>query len=886
MEIITTHVNADFDAFASMVAAKKLYPDALVVFPGSREKNLRDFFMESTLYILSIERVKDLDFAKVKKLILVDTRQRSRIGKFSELCDSDKVDVHVYDHHPDSEEDIRGKVEIVRRVGSTVTLFVKLFQERGIEVNAEEATVLALGIYEDTGSFTFSSTTPEDMNAAEWLLRRGANLNIVANMMTSDLTKDQIDILHQFIEESEVFNFGNMDAIIATASAEEYVGDLAILVHKFKEMENYDIVIALVQMEDRIHLIARSSVEEVNVGEIASDFGGGGHPTAASATIRDLSLFEVKDRVLNVLRTRVHPKQNASDIMSRPVVTVGPDQTIEDASELLSRYQISSLPVEKNESVIGILHRQAVEKARHHGLENHPVSDFMNPGVVFVTPGDSIDRALRITVDGRHRLVPVIDDGHMVGVISRSDLLEHLKLPRTSDSTSPEDFPMGRERRKSVKKLLDERTPQTVLDILKKAGQIADSMDYEAYLVGGAVRDLLLRNYNLDIDVVVEGDGILFARALAESYVNCRVRSHEKFGTAVMLFENGFKMDVATARHEYYESPGALPQVEISSIKRDLYRRDFTMNTLAVSLNPMRWGYLIDFFGGVRDIKDRALRVLHNLAFVEDPTRILRAIRFASRFNFNISKHTLALIKGALKMKIFDRVEGKRILNELVHILDERNPTPAIGQMSTLGVLAGLCPGLIFNQKISDLVDAVSGVLSWWKYLFLTEKTQAWKVYFMALTNSLDDRAIESFAQRLSVPSPTAKEFTKERRELRWILNLLDRGKLSKPSEIFSVLSKLSMESLLFMMAKAGREPIRRAISEFIITMRHVRPMMTGRDLKEMGYEPGPIFSSILNSLRGARLDGFVKNLDDEKKFVKTFFPKTEPTVIAKATKN
>ncbi len=886
MEIITTHVNADFDAFASMVAAKKLYPDALVVFPGSREKNLRDFFMESTLYILSIERVKDLDFTKVKRLILVDTRQRSRIGRFSELVDSDQVEVHLYDHHPNSDDDIHGNVEVIERVGSTVTVFVNLFRQKKIQVNAEEATVLALGIYEDTGSFTFSSTTPKDLRAAEWLLRRGANLNIVANMMTSDLTKDQIDILHQFIEGSEVFNFGNVEAIIATANAEGYVGDLAILVHKFKEMENYDVVIAIVLMEDRIHLIARSNVQELNVGEIAVEFGGGGHPTAASATIRDLSLFEVKDRVLNALRSRAHPKHKASEIMSRPVITIAPEQTIEEAAELLSRYQISSLPVEHNQSVVGILHRYAVDRAKHHGLQDHPVSDFMNPGVVFVTPDESIDQVLRITVDGRHRLVPVIDEGQMVGVISRSDLLEHLKLPKASDSSSPEDFSGGRERRKSVKKLLEERTPRRVFDILKKAGQVAANLHYEVFLVGGAVRDLLLRNYNLDIDLVVEGDGILFARALADSYQNCRVRSHEKFGTAVMLFEDGFKMDVATARYEYYESPGALPQVETSSIKRDLYRRDFTINTLAVCLNPVHWGELIDFFGGVRDIKERVIRVLHNLAFVEDPTRILRAIRFASRFGLAIGKHTLTLIKGALKIQILERVEGKRLFNELLHILDERNPSPALEQMSTLGVLNALCPGLVFNQKISTLVDSVSGVLSWWKYLFLAQKIESWTVYFLALTDSLDEQSLISFAERLSVPAPNTQHLTKERRELRWILSLLEREKIGKPSEIYSVLSKLSMESLLFMMGKAGHETTRRAISEFITKLRHVRPLMSGRNLKEMGYEPGPIFSAILNSLREARLDGFVKNLDEERKFVTTFFPLERRTASKNVAKN
>ncbi len=204
MEVITTHLNADFDAFASIVAAKKLYPGALVVFPGSREKSLRDFFMESSLYILSIERVKDLDFDKVRRIVLVDTRQKSRIGKLAPICDRPDVDVHIYDHHPDSDEDIRGSLEVIKPYGSTVSIFIEILRQKGFDLNAEEATILSLGIYEDTGSFTFSSTTPNDLEAAAWLVAEGANLNIVSNMMTSELNRDQIDIMHQLIEEARL----------------------------------------------------------------------------------------------------------------------------------------------------------------------------------------------------------------------------------------------------------------------------------------------------------------------------------------------------------------------------------------------------------------------------------------------------------------------------------------------------------------------------------------------------------------------------------------------------------------------------------------------------------------------------------------------------------
>jgi tRNA nucleotidyltransferase (CCA-adding enzyme) len=873
MEVITTHLNADFDAFASMVAAKKLYPDAVVSFPGSQEKSLREFFMESTLYILSIERAKDIDLEQVHRLILVDTRQKSRIGRFAALVDSGKAEIHIYDHHPNSEDDIKGHMELVREVGSTATVLIRLIRERGYELNSEEATILALGIYEDTGSFSFPSTTPEDLEAAGWLLDQGANLNVISNMMTSDLNKDQVEVLHQLIEESETLNFGGVDVLITTAGVEGYVGDLAILVHKYKDMENLAAIFALVRMEDRIHLIARSSIEEVNAQEVAAEFGGGGHPTAASATVRNMALYEARAKLVSILRERVRPKRVAREIMSRPVISISRNRTMAEALEYLTRYQVSSLPVLENGTVLGILHRNAVEKAHHHGLDMQPVTDYMNPGVVFVTPDEPIEKVLNIAVEGRHRLVPVIDRGQMVGVISRGDLLEHLKLPRQADSAVPEEFPSGRSRHKSVRRLMEERLPPRVLQTLKRAGAVAADRGEEVFLVGGAVRDLLLRNHNLDIDLVIEGQGIPFARQLAEEFSDCRVRGHEKFGTAVMLFPDGFKIDVATARHEYYARPGALPTVETSSLKRDLFRRDFAMNTLAVSLNPKTFGQVTDFFGGARDIKEKVIRVLHNLAFVEDPTRILRAVRFSSRFGFAIGKHALNLMKGAIKMKIFDRVEGKRLLNELIHILEEKNPLVALHQTASLGILPALHPSLSFNAKVAELFESVAAVLSWWKYLFDKSRLVPWVIYFLALTDVLSDDDFEGVMRRFSFPSSQIDQMLRERTEMRYILAYFAREMFDRPSKVVAALRGLPLEALLFMMAKTAREDTRRAISGYITTMRHVKPALTGKDLVEMGYKPGPTVGLLLRTLRDARVDGLAASVEDERRIIREFFP-------------
>jgi tRNA nucleotidyltransferase (CCA-adding enzyme) len=870
MEVITTHLNADFDAFASMVAAKKLYPNAVVSFPGSQEKNVRDFFMESTMYILSIERARGIDLNAVRRLILVDTRQKSRIGRFASLADKEGIEIHVFDHHPDSDDDVRGSLQITEEVGATVTILIREIRRRGIDLTPEEATVLALGLYEDTGAFTFSSTTAQDMAAAAWLLEKGANVKIVSDMMTTDLNKDQIELLHQLIQEAETINIGGLEIALTMASVTGYVPDAALMVHKFRDMENLDAVFALLRMDSRVHLVARSRLEEVNAGEIAGEFGGGGHPTAASATIKELTLYEAREALVRFIHERVRPKKEAAHIMSHPPIIIAPDRSLAEAAESLSRYQITSLPVVRADGqIVGILHRHSVEKACHHGLEESPVAHFMDSDVVSVAADDPIDKVTRISVEGRHRLVPVITDGKLVGVISRSDLLEHMKLPLAKDAPTPDQAVSGRMRIKNVGKAMQDHFPDRVLETLRIAGDVASGLGKEVYLVGGAVRDLFLRIHNLDIDLVVDAEGISFAKEFAQRFKGCRIRGHDKFGTAVLFFEDGFRIDVATARQEYYARPGALPTVEAGSIKRDLFRRDFTMNTLAVSLNLETFGRVIDFFGGARDIKERVIRVMHNLAFVEDPTRMLRAVRFSCRFGFTIAKHTASLMKRAVKMRIFDRVEGIRLRHELEHILDEKNPEPPLKLMADLDMLAAIHESLKPPPRFSETIDAASGVLSWWRYLYVKDRIQPWIVYFLALTDSLDEREFDDVLRRFSFAPGIARCLGRDRLSALRMLPLFARGDMDAASKVVEALNGLPMEMLLMMMAKTTREETRRSISEYITGLRHIRPYLTGADFLRMGVKPGPEIGKTMRALRAARLDKKVLTEQDEREMAR-----------------
>ncbi len=873
MEVITTHTNADFDSLASMLAAKKLYPEAVLVFPGSQERSLRDFFIHSTLYAFQVERIKNIDFKQVTRLILVDTRQVSRIGKFSEIVSKPGLEIHIYDHHPPSPEDLHGSVEVISEVGATVTLLLDLLRERQVEITPDEATVMMLGIYEDTGNLSYPSTREEDFKAAGYLLRKGANLNVISNIITKELTSEQVYLLNELIQSAHRYPIQGVDVVIAEASSDRYIGDIAVLVHKLKDMENLDVLFALVRMEDRVYLIGRSRIEEVNCSEVAAEFGGGGHPTAASATIKGMTLTEVHQRLLKTLRDLIKPKKSARDMMTYPVKTIEAGRTLEEAGEVLARYHLNVLPVLQDEKVVGLISKQVVERATHHGLQSSLVKDYMSTEFSVVSPDTPFSRIQELIIGHNQNLLPVIDHERLVGTISVGDVMRGLQeemLRSAKGSTAMESQPLYT-RRKGISQLMKERFPERIQKLLIEFGKVGDELGFSVYAVGGFVRDLLMRIENFDVDIVVEGDGILLAEEF-ERRVPCRIRSHKKFGTAIILFPDGLKVDVATARFEVYDSPASLPMVEKSSIKRDLYRRDFTINTLAIQLNSKSFGELIDFFGGMRDLKEKVIRVLHNLSFVEDPTRIFRAIRFEQRLGFQIAKHTQNLMKNAVKMGFTNRLSGGRLLSELILILREKNPFSAVKRMKDFNLFPVLHPELKLTEEMEVLFEEVQHVVSWFDLLYLEERYERWMIYFYAFTDSLKEKELEELSQRLSMNEKLQKKVLEGKRQanqtLLQILSWIQAGLKPKRSEIYSLLDPLPTEVKLFMMAKTTQTVTRRYISLYFTQLKDARPLLTGSDLIQMGIPPGPMIKKTLNRLLKARLDEEVKTREEEVDFI------------------
>ena len=862
MDVVTTHVNADFDSLGAMVGARKLYPEAVLAFPGSAERTLRQFFLTSTFYALDVQKAKNLDLSQVRRLILVDVAQSDRIGRFAALVANPDVEIHVYDHHTPTPEDVPARVAHMAPVGATTTVLAEILQARRIPITPEEATLMILGIYEDTGNLTFSSTTPRDLIAAAYLLGQGADLNAVSEFLTPELTAEQISLLDDLLRNRTVHNVYGVEITVAEASRDQYVGDLAVLVHKIKDMENLDVVVALARMEDRIHLVARSRVPEVDVAAIARAFGGGGHREASSATIRELTTFQVRDRLLQLLPQLVRPRITARDLWTTPVKTVAAGTLLSEVQELLDRYHINAMPVMKGDQLAGIVTRQLVGRALQHGLLAVPVDEYMTTDFATVRPEAPLLEVQERIIRDNQRFLPVVEEGQLLGAVTRTDLLRALQGPELVEAVElPREI-----QEKSVRRVLEERVDQTVIQRLQFLGQRAREMGMEAYLVGGMVRDLFLRRDNLDVDVVVEGEAIALAQAVATD-LGASVRAHKAFGTATMILDDGFKVDMATARTEYYVQPASLPAVERSSLKLDLYRRDFTINTLALRLSAGRFGEVIDFFGGLRDIKDGVIRVLHNLSFVEDPTRILRALRFQVRFGFRLGRQALKLLRSAVRMGFLAQARGPRLFHEWAALLREGDPAQALEALDENGILPHLHPGLRLDAKVRELVERVGEVVTWFRLLYLDATLDDWMIYFMALFDPLDDREVSEWARSFGIADREGRRILEARRHgyqaLADLRAALETGAV-RDSQVYQILRPLPAETLLFLMAKTRDHEKRRLISRYYTRLSQATTALRGKDLRVLGIPPGPVYRELLEALRSARIDGEVETREEE----------------------
>jgi len=417
--------------------------------------------------------------------------------------------------------------------------------------------------------------------------------------------------------------------------------------------------------------------------------------------------------------------------------------------------------------------------------------------------------------------------------------------------------------------LMLKKLPKHIYNLLKSIGKTGQQMGYNTFVVGGFVRDLIIGRQNLDVDIVIEGDAINFANEFSKAKEG-KITSHESFGTAVITLPDGFKIDIATARSESYSHPGALPTVQPGKIEDDLKRRDFTINAMAISLNNDRFGELVDVLNGLSDLQEHKIKIIHEQSFEDDPTRIFRAIKYEQRYGFSLDWHTRGLLNFAIDRDFLNTITRQRLRNEILLILNEDNASRPLDRMRQLGLMRYIHPEILLNNGKLNLIYKITEMNSFMPLPFLkaNEKVDYALIKLMILLDGLNEADVIDVSERLALSKRYTESLKSAIVKLPKALFIIG-GESVAPSEIYKVLNGLPFDTLIYSIFKGGRDSIYQ-IMLYLTVLRDTKPLITGKDLKELGYSEGPIFNEILTEVFNAQLDEEIETKQEAIEFIKS----------------
>jgi tRNA nucleotidyltransferase (CCA-adding enzyme) len=962
MDLVLCHTTADFDALGAAVGLCVLRPGSRIVLTGGCHPTVRDFLALHRDEYPLIER-RSIDPQQIRSIAIVDAANRDRLGKVAEWLDLPHLqEIAVFDHHLHTDSDIRATVIQVEPVGATTTLIVEKLREKispEFRLQPSEATVMALGIHVDTGSLTFEGATARDAMALAWLMQQGASLRVIGEYVEPGLSPQLQDLLKEALNNlrSQTLHGYTIASVLVTTDA--YVPGLSSLAARLLDLTETDALLlgnvykesevsecSRSTISNRLTIIGRSRIEGTNLNELFKPLGGGGHARAASLSTRDIDSILTLDRLVDELKAQIPHPPTACELMSSPVRTIRPETSVGEAHRILLRYGHSGLSVvDEGDRLAGIISRRDIDIALHHGFSHAPVKGYMTWQLKTISPDTLLPEieSLMVTYDiGR---LPVLENGQLVGIVTRTDVLRELHQQKAREQISDKQSQNQGELSycplpESIEQLLRSRISPEFWQLLSQAGNIAQQHGWQLYIVGGAVRDLLLSpNDTLeltDIDLVVDGDGqsgdrgagVNLASELQKLYPTSRLEVHGQFQTAALLWHKdsvfgSLWVDIATARTEFYPYPAANPEVEASSIRQDLYRRDFTINALAVRLSVPRSGELFDFFGGLVDLEARQIRVLHPNSFIEDPTRIYRAVRFAVRLGFAIEPQTEGYIRHALSSGIYYRIQGEngrapaletRLKSELKHILQAPYWKVALEMLGDLQALRCIHPTLDLNRELWRQLRLLEHFLQGRKreegrvgegerrrrgdlqkgknsYQYPMPDAQCpmpnapfpiphspfpiinipdWQMRLEVLIAYLAPEYREKVATNLQLPADSIKRLQELSASNNHLLERLPKCEL--PSQLVLLLRNYDLP-ILIAIALQSQRSTRRQIWEYLTKWANVQPLLNGNDLKALGYKPGPGFKLMLDALLVARLDGDLGDRTDAISFLANNYP-------------
>lgn len=863
-KIIVTHKNTDFDALASVMAAKLLHPEFTPILGHIHTKRVEEFIRIHKDF-LNFTSPKRVDWDKVKEVIMVDFHELSRGEGLENIKDKDLIKWSIYDHHPEQEMQVKPFFQDIQEIGSTSTILCKYLIEKNIIPNFLTSTIISLGIYSDTGRFTYPNTKPQDLEMASWLLKNGSDLNIVSEYTTLTLQENHLDLSNNLMANSEIINYGTLKVLLSYYVSENYVHDLSLISYKLSEYYSVDSIILIVKMQKWTYIIARSGSSNFNLLEILKDYHPKGHYQAAFTKLKDANIEDIVINLKHKLNSYNFSNIYAKDIMTSPVRTINKNMEINKANELLLRYGHNGfIVIDNNKDVVGILSRRDIDKALHHNMKNSLVKDFMSTNIVSIDENTEFNKIEDLMINKNIGRFPVLKDGNLIGIVTRTDILKTLYSKEIKSNIYSKSEPVSNiNLREKMKSYFTEEQ----FDFLNIASREADKLGYRIFLVGGGVRDLILNNKkDIDIDIVVEinqnKDATEFAKYLSQ-LLNCKLVIHDKYGTAKLKLPF-ITIDIATSRTEFYEFSASNPSVDFSTIKQDLYRRDFTINALAIYLNSNNFGQILDFFNGYDDIQNKNLKILHNFSFVEDPNRIFRLVRFSSKLSFNIDNETKQIAINTMNLGRFDCFINDRIKNEIKLIFSNKyNPVENIKRLDNLNSLRFFSKDIKY-KNIEKKLKRLYKYTNLFKKLYPDIHLKEWIIYLMIIFNEIkNDEEYEKIISLFRFEKEEEKNI-RDTKKIDYCINWKDLA----DSDIYFFCKKFSIEVLLYSLSVNENRLLLKSIFKYWFKLKNIKLSIDGNFVKSKGINDGRKIGSILESVLLAKLNGKIKTTEDEENMV------------------
>jgi tRNA nucleotidyltransferase (CCA-adding enzyme) len=527
--------------------------------------------------------------------------------------------------------------------------------------------------------------------------------------------------------------------------------------------------------------------------------------------------------------------------------------SVKQAMDAMLKFNLMSLVVKRQGKYAGIITRRDLDRAVQMELLDSPIEPYVPTSTPVVGPTTPVRALKNIMVRFNLTRLPVVQDSQAVGIITTRELLralpDHLPLPPDYlPLVQATQLPSADKIEEIIKRVFSLR----VFHILAKIGKFASEKRINAFAVGGFVRDLLMEKQNLDIDIVLIGDAIPFARQMSKEF-NCDFKVFDRFHTARIYLED-MKIDFSSARIEHYSDPGALPQIEFSGLSSDLFRRDFTINALALSLNSINFMELKDFFGGFADLAQKKIRILHSFSFIEDPTRLFRAIRFARRFNFSLEKDTRRAFDLAVHRGCMRKLSIKRIGNEISRCLNEEKPYKIIEELFNNDLMTALSPELNDISMIPGRFRLVKGLVK--RFRVVEEEIDEEAILWTGLLCAISPQKAATILDSIGTPHSRRLLVVSALKAVNQIPEKISAVSIDNNSDLFNLLSPFPIEALIALMAFALEKRNSRKVLKFIGNLRNIKPVINGHDLISAGIPPGPHMRTIFKHILELKLQG------------------------------